>query len=74
MPNPTDLETRARAFAHAYAALFSSPDASDPDHVVSLAERISTFYRPGLTIFTEGKIERFEVTATTADLLPDMAC
>lgn len=61
MPSPPDLDTRARAFALRYAALFSNPDASDPDRVGALARAIGAFYRPGMTMFTHGQIARFAV-------------
>ena len=61
----TQVESQAQAFARSYAALFSSPDACSTERVADLAKKIGTFYRPGMTMFTNGQISRFEVGSRT---------
>lgn len=56
------IDVKASVFARKYAALFSSPDACNPDKVAGLAKEVSKHYRPRMTMFTNGKVERFEVS------------
>jgi hypothetical protein len=56
-----NLEKEARTFIKHYSALFSSPDACSAERVGALAAEIGKCYRPGLTMFTNGKVDRFEV-------------
>lgn len=53
------IQAEAEAFATLYAALFSSPACSSPEHVAEVATRIGQHYRPGVTFFTNGQISRF---------------
>jgi hypothetical protein len=55
------LRKEAESFAHSYSALFASSDASSAEHIGELARKIGQYYRPGMTMFTNGKIARFEV-------------
>lgn len=61
MSNPQEFKAYVRDFIQAYASLFASSDASDPERVGALAELIGRFYRPGMTMFTNGQVSRFEV-------------
>ena len=61
------IEDSARSFAQAYADLFAKPECSTSGAIAGVAAEIGTYYRPGVTFFTNGKITRFEVIA----LLPD---
>ena len=55
------LLAQAETFARSYAALFSSPAACSSEDVADLAKEIGRYYRPGMTMFTNGQISRFEV-------------
>lgn len=54
------VQAQAHTFAKSYAALFSSPDASSSEHVADVAKKVGQHYRPGMTMFTNGQISRFE--------------
>jgi hypothetical protein len=56
------VNAQAEVFARSYAALFSSSAASSSEHVADLAKDIGKYYRPGMTMFTNGQISRFEVS------------
>ncbi len=58
------LVKEAEAFAQQYAKLFSSSHASSSEHVGDLVKEIGRYYRPGLTMFTNGRIQNFEVRGT----------
>jgi len=55
------IKVETEVFARRYAALFSSPDCSSDEHVANIAAEVAKYYRPGLTIFTNGVISKFEV-------------
>lgn len=59
------FEEEITAFIHEYASLFASSAASSSSHVAELCQRIGKCYRPGLTMFTSGKVERFEVRSAS---------
>ena len=61
MAGTVAIEAEAEAFAKSYAAFFSSPAASSSEQVAELAKEIGKHYRPGMTMFTNGQISRFEV-------------
>ncbi|KAK5173859.1 uncharacterized protein LTR77_002540 [Saxophila tyrrhenica] len=65
----SNLVAEATSFVHSYAALFASPDASSPDHVGALCEKIGRHYRPGMTMFTNGQISRFDTQRDAAQLI-----
>ena len=52
----TGIVAEATTFAKSYAALFSSPAASVAEQIPALTEEISKYYRPGITMFSGGKI------------------
>ena len=56
-----NVKAQAENFIHSYAALFSSPKASSAEQVAELAKEIGPCYRPGMTMYTNGQISRFEV-------------
>lgn len=60
----TSLEKEITDFIHEYASLFASPAACSSDEVSELCQRIGKCYRPGMTMFTNGKVARFEVNLT----------
>jgi hypothetical protein len=57
-----ELIAQAKTFARSYAALFSSPAACSSEYVADLAKEIARYYRPGMTMFTNGQISRFEAS------------
>ncbi len=59
--NMAQLEKEIRTFIESYAPLFASPDACSMDRVTALCEKIGPHYRPGMTMFTNGKVSRFKV-------------
>jgi hypothetical protein len=61
----SSLEKQITEFINHYASLFSSPDASSADRVANLCEQIGKCYRPGMTMFTNGEVARFEVRRRT---------
>ena len=58
----SNIEREAEKFAEHYAALFSDPAASSSKDVGALTKKIGECYRPGMTMFTNGKVSRFEVS------------
>lgn len=61
---PSNIEVEAGRFIRSYAAFFSDPAACSSEHVADLAKKIGVCYRPGMTMFTNGKIARFDVGST----------
>ncbi|KAK5685192.1 hypothetical protein LTS10_003269 [Elasticomyces elasticus] len=64
-----NIQTEAEAFAKSYATLFSSPACSTSDGVAGIAEDVGRRYRPGVTMFTNGRITRFESQQEAARLI-----
>lgn len=58
------IEAEAKKFAEDYAALFAVVDSSSSETIAQVAEAISKCYKPGVTFFTNGQIERYQVRET----------
>ena len=57
----SNIETEAKTFIESYVALFSSPDANSAERIPELAKKIGACFRPGVTLFSNGKITKIEV-------------
>ena len=61
-----NIENEAEAFIHSYAAHFASPDANSTERIPDVAKKIAAYFRPGVTLFSNGKILKVDVSHCTA--------